>query len=311
MLNPVICTDLFDKLIFYDLIPFKEKISNYTDQQIQHKNIRGISVYFRDLNNGWWFGINEKELFSPASLMKVPVMIAVYKLEQSRPGTLRHVVRYEESRQNKVLGLAENKQYGSTTLIAGTAYTLDNLIEKMIMYSDNEATLLLLQYLDEFDINYLDQVNKELGLVINEGTGTYDNFLSVKQYSTFFRILYNGSYLNPHYSNKALNILSQSIYKGGIRKSIPESIKVAHKFGRRSIPINDNLQIIDQLHHFGIVYIERKPFMLGIMVKGDDEIKMQHTIEKISEMIYNEVEDQINKIPVDLLQRDIDSDNDS
>lgn len=308
LLNPVVCTPLYQQLIFDELNPFKNKVEKYTLQIIKEGKAKNISVYFRDLNNGWWFGIEEKKLFSPASLMKVPVMIAIFKLEQELPGTLSKELKYEKSGQNQQLGLDEKVSYGGTVLTPGSIYTINELVKNMIIYSDNEATLLLLQYLERFDPDYMDNVNRELGLIISNETGSYDNFLSVKRYSTFFRILYNASYLNPTYSNKALRLLSQSVYDGGIRKMVPPNITVAHKFGRKSIPTVDNGLLIDQLHHFGIVYYPRLPYMLGIMVQGKNEADMQKIIEEITAMIYAEVEKQVKEIPEDILKNDIDPD---
>src|SRR5687767_10298913 len=42
------------------------------------KNEYGLdfySVYYRDLDNGQWIGLNEKEYFTVASLIKLPVLI--------------------------------------------------------------------------------------------------------------------------------------------------------------------------------------------------------------------------------------------
>lgn len=38
-----------------------------------------IGIYVRNLNNGPWFGINENEKYSPASMMKVPILITFLK----------------------------------------------------------------------------------------------------------------------------------------------------------------------------------------------------------------------------------------
>ena len=45
-------------------------------QQIDAGRIRDVSVYYRDLLDGPWFGINESVEYNPASMMKVPVMVA-------------------------------------------------------------------------------------------------------------------------------------------------------------------------------------------------------------------------------------------
>ena len=43
------------------------------------KKVYSTSVYFRDMESGRWTGVNEEELYSPASLYKVALMIAVLK----------------------------------------------------------------------------------------------------------------------------------------------------------------------------------------------------------------------------------------
>ncbi len=47
-----------------------------------------IGIYVRNLNNGPWFGINEDEKYSPASLMKVPILITFLKWIESDPNIL-------------------------------------------------------------------------------------------------------------------------------------------------------------------------------------------------------------------------------
>ncbi len=51
-------------------MPFKDRVNELVEGMLSAGRASHISVYFRDLNNGPWFGINEKEEFSPASLLK-------------------------------------------------------------------------------------------------------------------------------------------------------------------------------------------------------------------------------------------------
>jgi beta-lactamase class A len=46
------------------------------------------SIYYRDFKNGPWILINGEETFTPASLLKVPIMIALYKLAETNPAIL-------------------------------------------------------------------------------------------------------------------------------------------------------------------------------------------------------------------------------
>lgn len=67
-------------------IPFEKKLKNEIKTSIIEKNPDiYLSVYFRNLRNGPWFGINEETSFAPASLMKLPVAIAYLKWLEIRP----------------------------------------------------------------------------------------------------------------------------------------------------------------------------------------------------------------------------------
>jgi len=66
-------------------IPFKHKIVSLVQKQIDSGLVREVSVYYRDLLDGPWFGINENAEFNPASMMKVPVMIAWLKRAEKDP----------------------------------------------------------------------------------------------------------------------------------------------------------------------------------------------------------------------------------
>lgn len=61
-------------------IPFEKDALERIEKEVK-KSHSGteISVYFRNLNNGPWFGINEDARFLPASLMKVTLLISYLK----------------------------------------------------------------------------------------------------------------------------------------------------------------------------------------------------------------------------------------
>lgn len=66
-------------------INLENQLKDYEQDLIAKGDIINLSVYYRNLTNGNWFGIEEKELFSPASLMKLPLLLAYYKLEEQQP----------------------------------------------------------------------------------------------------------------------------------------------------------------------------------------------------------------------------------
>lgn len=93
-----------------------------------------------------------------------------------------------------------------------------------------------------------------------------DYALSVKEYASFFRILYNASYLTRENSEMALKLLSESKFRGGLAGKIPSDIVIAHKFGEREM-IDENGSSINQLHDCGIVYYTPYPYLICIMTR--------------------------------------------
>ena len=56
-------------------------------------------------------------------------------------------------------------------------------------------------------------------------------FISAKNYSLFFRVLYNATYLSREMSEKALGLLSKTVFRDGLTAKLPSSVVVSHKFG--------------------------------------------------------------------------------
>lgn len=255
--------------------PSRTQLTAYINQQKQLGNITDVGLYYRDLNNGPWFAINESLPFSPASLLKLPVMMAYYKLAEDNPSILQQKIQFTKS-----IGVTEQFFQPQKALIPNTTYTVDELINRMIIYSDNDATWLLENYIPNSEI---DQVTKDLGVATATDT-TPDNYMSVRSYATLYRILYNASYLDRNYSEKALQLLSQTDFPVGLAKGIPKNIPVADKFGEREL--DDGTK---QLHDCGIVYYPNHPYLLCIMTRGNDYTKLSTVIEELSQKIYTDI----------------------
>jgi beta-lactamase class A len=104
--------------------------------------------------------------------------------------------------------------------------------------------------------------------------------ISAKDYSRFFIELYNGSYLSFTDSEASMSLLNQVVFKEGMMKGIPASVPVCHKFGESGS---------DTEPHFsesGIVFVENKPYLLTIMLKGRDVNSLPGISADISSLVY-------------------------
>lgn len=238
-------------------------------------NIDTVSLYYRDLNNGPWIGINESEVFSPASLLKTPVMMAILKYAEDHPDILDKKVLIKDS--DIASRFNQNIKFDNL-LKDGNKYTLSEIVESMIQKSDNAGVGLIL---DNIPSNYIGGVFYSVGVPYKD-TSTEVN-LKVKDYAAFFRVLFNSSYLSREMSERALEILSKSEYKNGLVAGVPSDIKVAHKFGERAIGN------IYQLHDCGIIYYPKNPYLLCVMTRGNSFKNQENFISEISKYIYTKI----------------------
>lgn len=275
MTSPLLDVELPEGLaVNNEPIAFKYKIGNLVRKMLDAGRVRNISVYFRDLHDGPWFGINEAQRFNAASMMKVPVMIAWLKRSEKKPAQLQRKFVYDGKED-----LASMQRIRpAKTLQKGKAYTVEELLHFMLNYSDNNATSLLYNNLkpEEF-AEVLD------GMDIDNDPQDGGNFISLYSYSGFYRILYNASFLNREMSEKALQLLSLQDFPQGIAGGLPAGTVVASKFGEVA------MGEFSQIHEVGIVYHPKGAYIIGVMTDGKDVDVQAGVIREISAAIYNEV----------------------
>lgn len=275
LINPIL--DIEPTVEFRELRPFKHKLEHLVDDAKLSGRASHVSIYFRDLENGPLFGMNERELFSPASLLKVPLLIAAMRRASREPGLLDLRLRYQA--EDIVDATIREK-----VLDANREYSLDELLRAMIANSDNNAAVLVRRAVGPA---VMDEVYRDLGIAIPKVRGPGDS-MAVREYATFFRILYNAAYIDKDRSQKALEYLAASEFKAGIVAGVPSGITVAHKYGERAFSDSP----IRQLHDCGIVYFKPEPYLLCVMTRGTDNSTLAGVIRDISRLVYDEVSAQ-------------------
>ena len=276
LINPIL--DIEPTVEFHELRPFKHQVQALIKKLIEEKKVRQVSVYYRDLNNGPVLGIDWNERFAPASLAKVPLLIACLDQAQDDPGFLARRVRYEGMQEFQTVTELEPV----SSLEEGKEYTVEQLLEAMISHSDNGATVALAKVADGRNLN---EVFTDLGLIVPD-VRTPQDYMTVKEYATFFRMLYNASYLSRAMSQKALLMMTKSDFKLGLRAGVPAGVVVANKFGER---IATEVGGLHQVHECGVVYHPTDPYLLCVMTRGESEVPLAYVISDISRVVYQNV----------------------
>jgi len=279
LVNPLIAYETPETNALLEYRSLKTRILNIIEAAKDASKVANVSFYYRDLNTGDWIGINQNASFYPASLLKVPVMIAYFKEAESKSSILKERITY------KLIGSGDAFDSPSD-LKAGISYTVNELIEKMIVDSDNGATYTLIEHIDP---KVLNEVYTDIGIDHpGDDSSTYQ--IPTRIYALFFRVLYNATYLTTEYSQKALDLLVQTTYHEGLVAGISSKITVAHKFGEHVTSIDRKIIQGVELHDCGIVYHPERPYLLCVMTSGKTLSEATNIIKTISREVFDSVD---------------------
>lgn len=284
--NPLLECEVAGERHYRAIRPFGRRLDELVNSLEREGRAEPIAVYFRDLNNGPWIGRDEKRRFVPASLAKIPVVIAALLQAEADPGFAARTLVYEGPVAERQPGFLNPE----SNLEQGRGYSVDELIQRIAHYSDNAAAEVLAGALPG---GLLERVHADLG-VDPKRFAAGDRALSPREYGAFFRVLYNASYLNRRDSERVLQYLDQSTFELGLVAGVPLGIAVAHKFGVWEEPAPDSPAPL-QLHDCGIVYHPQRPYLLCVMTAGKNYVRMSTAIAEISRFVWREVEGNLER----------------
>lgn len=266
LLSPrIFAPDPHDTIV--DLMPLRTQLKNY-EGSIPEPH----GIYFEYLPSGASIGLNERESFIEASLLKVPVVIKAYQLKNEGLLSLDDVMTMEQADIDRNFGSLWERG-------VGTSMTLREVIRSILQESDNTALQMLGRKMgtvrpgfvnEVFDVlDIPKEVNAEAGVVI-----------SPKNYTSILRSLYLAASLPKKDAQEVLGILTETKFNTQIPAGVPPGISVAHKVG-----VYTKSAETATFSDCGIVYVPRRPYALCMMIRGSEEHATRH-MQDISRMIY-------------------------
>lgn len=256
------------------LFPLKNQIEDLIDSLKNAGIASDVSVFVKNFKRGRWISINEKEQFHPASLMKVPLMLAVLKIAQASPGMLEQKIVYKKQPEK----LIYQQHFQGPAISEGKTYTVHDLIYYCAANSDNNATHALES---NIDLTNVVKLFHDIGLP-DPDLQNRDFTIGAKEYSSFMETIFNSAFLSPEYSEYAAEMLANCSFKEGFSKGLPEGTKLWHKFGESTRPDSP----VVELHESGVIFVNGKPFLLTVMTRGKDLEKLTTVLQKISRVTY-------------------------
>jgi beta-lactamase class A len=259
--------------ILINLQPLREQVRDYlTDTGLTY------SFYFEYLFTGSDIRAGENNKLVGASLMKIPVVMDLYKAVEQGKITLDRQVTVSEA------AVSSDKEFGNQEhLKPGDKITLREAARIALIESDNTAAYIIFEATKDLlppedqAINNLD-VETQIG---ETDQGKYA-LIGARSYSSFLRCLYFSCFLSVEHSEQILSDLSHSTDDSRIRAGTPKEVEVIHKIGSFSDITQSDC---------GIVYLDTRRYMLCIMLDTDADTASKH-IKKIAEMTYEYVTKQ-------------------
>ena len=214
------------------------------------------------LGSGYRYGLNNKEIMPAASLIKLPVMAAMYKADED--GYIDLDQKYTLRPTDKVEGSGS-----LATQPDGFKISYHELIKLMGKESDNTAFNISRTLAGRSTIN---NILDEAGM---KNTSIVSNNTTADDIAIFFEGLWSYDLINNDNKGQLLDHLTDTIYEDWISRGVPENIRVTHKYGVLDEVVNDA----------GIVFSD-DPYVLVILSSGVSREEANIVIPELSRMVF-------------------------
>ncbi|MDQ4043772.1 MAG: class A beta-lactamase-related serine hydrolase, partial [Actinomycetota bacterium] len=175
-------------------------------------------VYVQDLNGRWGYGVNPDETFFGASVMKIPLMVAVFRKIDEGEFSLNDSFETESEDWAGGAGWLQWQE-------AGTSHTVEDYLWMTMTQSDNVATNALLRLVGGPE--YVNEVTRSLGAVDTvlyqkvtserAAVPALDNRTTPRDMATILAIVYAEEAASPESSRKMVGIMYQNDLQSSLK----------------------------------------------------------------------------------------------
>ena len=211
-----------------------------------------VGIVIKDLTTGLTSGVNASADMPAASIIKIPVMVEVFR--QMSLGTIGlndtlHLQRGD--RDNGWGDLADAR--------TGSGYSVSKLMWLMITESDNTATNMLIRRIGRDHINTtmrkLGLAQTRLGDYIRSDGDIRSLRSSPNDMMKLLEAMAQDRLVDEWSSRAMITILTGQHHNGLLPQPLPRGIQIAHKTGT----------LHDTLNDVGIVYMNSEPYIIAVM----------------------------------------------
>jgi len=214
-----------------------------------------VGIYIKDIETGKTWSYNADRLFPSASLVKVPIMAAVF--EKIQTGSMTLDTQIKLTRQKRVGGSGSLKWVRD-----GTSLSVMEIIYKMITESDNTATRMLI---DSVGMPYLSESFRKMGLEhtnitpegmsLTSGRVVRENYTTASEMAYLMEQVYEGKLVSRESSEFMLDVLKHNKSRSRLRRGLPLGWEIGHKTGL----------LRKACHDVGIVFSPRGDYVIAVL----------------------------------------------
>ena len=252
-----------------------------------------VGIYFRDLTSGDSVVYAADRRVHAASMMKVPVLIQLYRDQESGLLNLRDSVELTKTFRSIVDGSVFDLSApddADTTLYnrLGEQESIRVLAERMITVSSNLATNMLIERVGAERVQAtMRQLGADSIVVLRgvEDIKAYEaglsNTTTARDLGIIFAALAAGKAAGPTSCEEMITILERQQFNEGIPAGVPPDARVAHKTG----------WITGIRHDGGIVTLpDGRRYVLVVLTRGFDDLAAADAlIVEVSRLVYDAV----------------------
>lgn len=223
-----------------------------------------VTLRYQNLVTNEGYSLNSNTEVPAASTIKLPLALYVMKLADGGQIDLNETLTYQSQHYYGGSGVIQNDKVGSV-------YTIDELVEKALIYSDNIAFIMLKERVrpNQF-VSFLKSIGADYAYPGGRNTTSADDL------TLYTEELYR--YANQSANGKKLvQYLEHTVYNTTIPQGIKD-VPVAHKVGM--IPMN-------LIYNDAAIVFADEPYTLAITTRGIAYEKSQEVIAEIASIVNN------------------------
>lgn len=250
-------------------VPEMEILPSELEDEIVHlhyyleKNYK-TSILYKDLTTGFTYGYNQDVVYYAASTIKALDGLYIYSKAATGELDLEEKIEYKSKyKAQSSKGMSQYKY--------GEKVSLRNLVKYAIVYSDNSALHMLIDYIGK---NNLKEFGKSLGATVTLMGSDDFGSINVEDAIIYMKSINDFINNNPELGEELKTYLITAEQNDLELKDL--NIEAAHKYGNYG----------NYYHDYGIVYDEH-PYLVAILTtegKGDYEEKVKDINRHIYEL---------------------------